>query len=126
MAGVPSSKQKVRHLMLPSWKIGKAFGIDLYIHWTFWLLPAWVALQSVGSTGLSLALSLSVLAAAFGCVVLHELGHALTARRFGIGTRDITLYPIGGVAMLENMPEKPLQEFCIAVAGPLVNVVIAA
>jgi Zn-dependent protease len=112
--------------MASSWKIGKAFGIDVYIHWSFWLLPAWVALLSAGFGGSELALNLGVLAAAFGCVVLHELGHALTARRFGIPTRDITLYPIGGVASLERMSERPLHEFCIAVAGPLVNVVIAA
>src|SRR5437764_4567926 len=101
--------------MASSWKIGKAFGIDVYIHWSFWLLPAWVALLSAGAGGFELALNLFVLAAMFGCVVLHELGHALTARRFGIRTRDISLYPIGGVASLEGMGERPLQEFCIAV-----------
>ncbi|HYT92403.1 MAG TPA: hypothetical protein VEL76_27055, partial [Gemmataceae bacterium] len=79
--------------MSSSWRIGKAFGIGLYIHWTFWLLPLWVTAASLQG-GYELALSLGVLAAAFGCVLLHELGHALTARQFGIGTRDITLYPI--------------------------------
>src|SRR5262245_23817763 len=68
--------------MSSSWRIGKAFGIGLYIHWTFWLLLLWVAAMSWRS-GYELALSLTVLAAAFGCVLLHELGHALTARRFG-------------------------------------------
>ncbi len=110
--------------MVPSWKLGRAFGIDLFIHWTFWLLPAWVALVSPGGAT-ELGLNLAVVAAAFGCVLLHELGHALCARRFGITTRDITLYPIGGVARLERMAEKPSEELWIALAGPAVNVAIA-
>src|ERR1043166_5453405 len=107
-----------------SLKIGRFFGINLYLHWTFWLLPLWIILTP--SRGLPLPLELGVLAFMFGCVVLHEYGHALTARLFGIATRDVTLYPIGGVARLERMSEKPLEEFAIAIAGPLVNLAIAA
>ena len=107
------------------WKLGNAAGIGVYVHWSFWLLPAWILLSSGG--GLSGALSTVLFVfAIFGCVVLHELGHALMARHFHIGTRDITLYPIGGVASLERIPRRPSQELAIALAGPAVNVVIAA
>jgi Zn-dependent protease len=95
-------------------------GIPIRIHITFFLFLAWIAVMGRSNTALSVGYMLAV----FGCVLLHELGHALTAQRYGIKTRDITLYPIGGVAMLESRP-KPLQELIIAIAGPLVNVVIA-
>ena len=112
--------------MFRSWKLGTAFGIGIYVHWTFLLLPAYVFLRNAGSGHVNAALYLvSLVVAIFGCVVLHELGHALMARRFGIATRDITLYPIGGVARLERMSERPWEEFWIALAGPAVNVVIA-
>ncbi|TVS18876.1 MAG: site-2 protease family protein [Planctomycetaceae bacterium] len=112
--------------MFGGWEIGKLAGISVRIHWSFLLLPAIVA-GSVGSTaGAQAALgAVLFILAIFGCVVLHELGHALAARRFGIGTQDITLLPIGGVARLQRMPRQPLQELVIAVAGPAVNVVIA-
>jgi Zn-dependent protease len=112
--------------MFRSWKLGTAFGIGIYVHWSFLLLPAYVLLTNGTHGGLPLALfALLLVFAVFGCVVLHELGHALMARAFGIGTRDITLYPIGGVARLERMGEKPWEELCIALAGPAVNVVLA-
>lgn len=101
------------------------FGIDIKIHWSFVLILAWGALlYSMGPFGLLWGSIYGVLTflLLFACVTLHELGHALAARRYGIGTRSILLLPIGGVANLERMPEKPNQELVIAIAGPLVNV----
>jgi Zn-dependent protease len=112
--------------MFRSWKLGTPFGIGVYVHWTFLLLIGFVMLGNWGQYGLHSAFqAVSLLLAVFACVVLHELGHALMARRFGIPTRDITLYPIGGVARLERMSERPMEELCIALAGPAVNVAIA-
>ncbi|QDV85822.1 site-2 protease family protein [Planctomycetes bacterium TBK1r] len=111
-----------------SWHLGRYAGIDIRIHWTFLLLPIWIYFSSLaaGSGAVAATVSVAFVLAIFGCVVLHEYGHALTARRFGIGTRDITLLPIGGVASLQRMPRNPWQELAIAVAGPAVNVAIAA
>ncbi len=113
--------------MLPSWRIGTVFGIAVRIHWTFWFLILYVLYTEEAFGDISKALPmLSLVAAVFGCVFLHELGHALMARQYGIRTRDITLLPIGGLARLESMPRQPIAEFLIAIAGPAVNVVIAA
>jgi Zn-dependent protease len=112
--------------MLRSFKLGTAFGIPLFVHPTFFLLPLWVLFSARGGGPVGVLFALALLVAVFGCVLLHELGHALAARFFGIPTRDITLYPIGGVARLESTGTTPAQELCIALAGPAVNLVIVA
>jgi len=107
-------------------KLGKFFDIEVYVHWTFALLVGYVLYKFWDKGGLEMGLYvLGLLLAMFGCVLLHEFGHALMARYFCVPTRDITLYPIGGIARLERMPERPVEELLIALAGPAVNIVIA-
>jgi len=108
-------------------KIARIAGIDVRIHITFLLFLAWIGFTyyQVGGSAAAIDGVLFILAL-FGCVLLHEFGHALAARGFGIRTPDITLLPIGGVARIQRMPDKPWQELVVAIAGPLVNVVIAA
>jgi Zn-dependent protease len=105
----------------------KILGIKVEIHWSMWVLLVFMALTKImnGGTveqGLFLATLVGVM---FFFVLLHEFGHALAARKFGIGTRSIVLYPMGGIASLERVPRDPSQEFWVAVAGPAVNVVLA-
>ncbi len=109
-----------------SWKIGRIAGIDLRVHATFLIILAWAALGSYQASGTVTGAVRGVLfvLALFLSVVLHELGHALTARRYGVPTKDITLLPIGGVARLEYMPKDPRQELRIALAGPAVTLAI--
>jgi stage IV sporulation protein FB len=108
-----------------SFPIGRILGSELRVHATFLLLLAWIAAAAWAEAGMQAAVTnvLFVLAL-FACVVAHEFGHALMARRYGIRTPDITLLPIGGLARLERLPEEPAREIAVALAGPAVNVAI--
>jgi stage IV sporulation protein FB len=111
-----------------SWSlnIGSIAGTVVRIHVTFIIFLGWIFLSSYASGGSSAAWSgLVFMLALFGCVLLHEFGHIFVARAFGVTTPYVTLLPIGGVAQLERIPEKPSEEFLVAIAGPLVNVAIA-
>ncbi|WP_437736625.1 site-2 protease family protein [Sorangium sp. So ce1335] len=110
-----------------SFRVARVAGIDVNVHATFGLILAVGALQWSGRHGARGALfGAALMLALFACVALHELGHSLVARRFGLTVREILLLPIGGVAMLSGRPQKPLHELLIALAGPAVNVVLAA
>src|SRR5262245_18043933 len=111
-----------------SWSLnsGSIAGTAVRIHITFLLFLGWIFAASYVSGGAGQAWSgLAFLLLLFACVLAHEFGHIFTARAFGVATPDVTLLPIGGLARLERIPEKPMEEFLIAIAGPLVNVVIA-
>src|ERR687885_641470 len=110
-----------------SFKIGRAFGIDVKIHWSFFLLLAffgYLAFRDSGSL-VSALVTVGIVVALFFCVLLHEFGHSLVAIRLGSEVQDITLLPIGGLARMKSLPERPIDEVKVAVAGPLVNVVLA-
>jgi Zn-dependent protease/CBS domain-containing protein len=111
-----------------AWKLGSFAGISLHVHATFLILIAWLVLLEWNQGRPSSAILAAVLFifALFACVVLHEFGHALTAKRFGIHTRDIVLLPIGGVSRMDRIPDNPRQELWIALAGPAVSFAIAA
>ena len=107
--------------------LGRIAGIKLFMHWTFIILIGWIFLTyfRMGNSMQDALMGVLFILTIFGCVILHELGHALTARKFNIGTKRITILPIGGVASIERMPEKPGQELWVAIMGPVVNVIIA-
>lgn len=123
----PCAFGSYKHCMKRTLKIAAPFGIPLRLHWTFGLVFLYVFyLGWEGSWDwFTLAWAVAFVLALFLCVTLHEYGHALMARRFGVATQDILLSPIGGVARLDHIPSKPSQELLIALAGPAVNVVIA-
>lgn len=113
--------------MKGSIQIAKILEIPVKVHWSFLLLLGWVIFEGrrsgmdwegVGWFGF-------LIFTLFGCVLLHEFGHALSARRYGVKTKDIILSPFGGVARLNGLPEKPIHEFVVAIAGPMVNIAIA-
>ena len=109
-------------------RLGRIYGVDVRMHFTFVLLIGWVAFVywRQGQTMTASVMGVLFILAVFLCVVLHEFGHALAARRYGIKTHDIILLPIGGVARLERMPTNPLHELWVALAGPAVNIAIAS
>ncbi len=110
-----------------SFTIGRFFGVAVRVHVTFAIFLAWIAIAAWVSKGPMAAIeSVVFIVLLFACVTLHEFGHILVARRFGIGTHEVTLLPIGGVASLQRMPDTPLRELAVAIAGPAVNFVIAA
>lgn len=112
--------------MFRNLKLGKIGGIGVYVHWTFWLLVLFYLITSTLRDGLAAGLLAVVfIFGIFACVLLHEFGHAAAAAYYGIKTADITLLPFGGMARLTRLPELPMQELVIALAGPAVNVFLA-
>jgi Zn-dependent protease/CBS domain-containing protein len=110
-----------------TWNVGKLAGIPIRVHLTLVLLLLWIAVAYAlsGANWSMTALGVFLVMAIFATIVIHELGHALVARKFGYKTRDILLLPIGGIASLERIPEKPSQELAVAVVGPAINLAIA-
>ena len=104
--------------------LGSYKNVKVFIHWTFSLLLLWIIISNVrqGMPAMDILWIIIFVLALFACVVFHEFGHALAAQKYGIQTKDIVLYPIGGIARLEKLPEDPKQELWVAIAGPLVNI----
>lgn len=113
--------------MKGSFKLGKIAGIGIFIHWTFSLLIAFIIFINyrTGYNAVQIAWSVLFILCVFVTVLLHELGHSFAAQLFNIKTKDITLLPIGGLARLETLPEKPKEELIVTFAGPLVNIALA-
>lgn len=114
--------------MKGSFKLGNIAGIGVYIHWSFSLLIAYIVYSNyrAGHNAEQIIWSVVFILSIFVIVFLHELGHSLAAKKYKIKTLDITILPIGGLARLERIPENPKEEFVVAVAGPAVNIAIAA
>lgn len=115
--------------MFKSISLGNLAGIDIRVHPSLLLAVVWVSYEfgyAAGEGVPGVIFGLTLLTVIFGCVVMHELGHSFMAREFGSGTKEITLYPLGGAAYIERMPANPKREAAVTIAGPLVNVAIAA
>lgn len=109
-------------------KLARIAAIDVYLHWTFFLAPIYLIYHWHWGQGVpwgQVMILLGLLVAVFTCVLMHEYGHALMARVFGVQTKDIIITPIGGLARLERMPRQPFQELMVTLAGPAVNLVLA-
>ena len=108
-------------------KLGKYYGTEVQIHWTFFLLAAWIVLSEVlsGATVDRILFNLQFILAVMICVLLHELGHLFAAKKFGIKTNKMVLLPVGGISTVEKTTHSPKEEFLITIAGPLVNLIIA-
>lgn len=113
--------------MRGSLRLGKVSNVSIEIHWTFVFILLWVIFSELKSGGTMENAMMSVIFVLllFLCVILHEFGHILVARKYGSVTKKITLLPIGGVASMDKIPEKPKQELLVAIAGPAVNIVIS-
>ena len=112
--------------MNKSLKLFTIFGITIKVHITFILLPALVGFMLLAEGPLVVLRGIIFTFIIFGFVTCHELSHSLVAKRFNVEVKDITLLPIGGVASMQGIPEEPKEEFLIAIAGPLFNLVMAA
>ena len=109
-----------------SYRIATILGTEIRIHVTFVLLVAWYAFNAWSTGGRDAAVATAVFVLlVFLCILLHEFGHILAARRYGIRTPEVLLSPIGGLARLERLPEEPRQELIVALAGPAVTLLIA-
>ncbi|MFT0861387.1 site-2 protease family protein [Ancylobacter sp. G4_0304] len=107
--------------------VGYVYGTAVRIHVTFLLFLVWIWFAYYQQGGIGAAWEgVAFVALLFACVLLHEFGHIFAARRYGVKTPEVTLWPFGGIARLERIPEKPSEELVVALAGPAVNVVIAA
>jgi Zn-dependent protease len=123
---IKRNKNKIKN-MKGSFKLGNIAGIGVFIHWTFSILIAYIIYSnySAGHEAERIGWMVLFVCSIFGTVFLHELGHALAAKRYGISTKDITILPIGGLARLEKIPKKPAEELVVALAGPAVNIALA-